>query len=155
LKHTTIKAVVAVIIAVVMIVAIFLGVVVFREFNAVVHMVYEGDSQLTAMAPIVSGLEREAENSSGWIMENTRNNLKFMQSALRGLISDGNYYGPQMFRDGMVIRYEDGKVIFPDEMPEGMISIEGEPDPAGTMEATDMAFYPTGSLRNRERSRRK
>ncbi len=130
-----------------MIVAIFLGVVVFREFNAVVHMVYEGDSQLTAMAPIVSGLEREAENSSGWIMENTRNNLKFMQSALRGLISDGNYYGPQMFRDGMVIRYEDGKVIFPDEMPEGMISIEGEPDPAGTMEATDMASLSNGILK--------
>lgn len=125
MKHTFLKAIIATVTAILFIAAISLGLFAFIEHRTSLAVLQQGGERLEMIEPIISTLEKDAASSSKWFTENTDNNLKMMQTALSDLISNGEYYGPWMFDDGMVLTVKDGQMIFPEEMPENFINIDG------------------------------
>ena len=77
-------------------------------------------SKLEYIARVYEELKTEEWNSSKWFRENMQDNLYFMQAALRRLVSNGKYTGPETFRDGVVVQLKDGQVLFPEDAPQGL-----------------------------------
>ena len=65
-------------------------------------------------------LKTEEWNSSKWFRENVQDNLCFMQAALRKLVINGRYTGPETFHDGAVVQLKDDQVHFPEGTPQGL-----------------------------------
>lgn len=53
---------------------------------------------------------------------------ELMSWSLRQFISDDKYTGPEIFEDGVVIRIEEGKVIYPEEFPGSFADLQSKED---------------------------
>ena len=82
--------------------------------------------KLEYLAQVYEALKTEEWNSSKWFRENNQDNLFFMQAALRRLVIDGKYTGPETFRDGVVVQLQGDQVLFPEETPQGLLGLTSQ-----------------------------
>lgn len=82
-----------------------------------------GEFIMEDVSRLIRVLDRDARNSMDWFQEDTDQLVHFMTSALKGFVSKNGYTGPPVTEDGVVVEVKGGKVIYPEEMPEGLISV--------------------------------
>ncbi len=94
----------------------------FLMDKELIHAAYKAE----AVAKMNTALESEAEASAVWMEENLKNLIFFMTNALKEFVRNGRYTGPRLFEDGMVVELNGDEVIYPEELPEGYITLTRE-----------------------------
>ena len=87
--------------------------------NLFPHLVINSNDDVKAASffQSLSYLDEYIASMQSRFSQKTSTSVELMSAALKNFISKDGYYGPEVFEDGLVIRLENNKIIYPSGTP--------------------------------------
>ncbi len=110
-KHKTLIA----FIVLALLLLVFLGITFYTSILSYMKISTQAELKVSGMVDTLNRVQTIIDSLEEEFRVRTENSLELMCAALQPLIHDGNFEGADTFEDGVVVKAENGGIVYPDD----------------------------------------
>ena len=115
-------------IVLILLLCVFVGITLYTNILSYMKVTSQAELKINGMIETLNHVQDNIDTLGAEFRERTENTMEMMVTALSPLIRGENYDEPAVFEDGVVVRAENGQIVYPDDFSGSFELLNENPD---------------------------